>query len=284
MSGNQLDEITDELYGLPPDEFVAARNLRAKEARSAGDRETAAAISRLAKPTRVAWLTNQLVRRRRDEVQPLLDLGAGLREATASLSGEDLRRLTRQQHQLVHALVQQAKSLAAELGQPASDDVADGVDATLRAALADDALAAELSAARLTDKLEYAGFGGLVAGSQPLPQARKAVPAGKAAAVNKAAADQERIEKVRRLLEEARAVAQAAGAARQAAQELADESVEAVRQLRERLDRLRAELDQVGAEHADAERRVRAARTALQRAEQTATRAGHRLAEAAALP
>ena len=41
-----------------------------------------------------------------------------------------------------------------------SDDVADGLDRTLRAALADDDLAEQLLQARLTDGLSFTGFGG----------------------------------------------------------------------------------------------------------------------------
>src|SRR2546423_15505531 len=107
----ELEEVADELYGLPLGDFVAVRNARAKEAKAAGDRDLSAAISALAKPTKAGWLTNQLVRRRRDEIAPLLELGAGLREATASLSGDQLRELTRQQGRLVHALVQQARAV-----------------------------------------------------------------------------------------------------------------------------------------------------------------------------
>ena len=52
----------------------------------------------------------------RDEVSPLLELGAALREATATLSGPQLRQLSRQRNEVVQALVQQARRLAADAG------------------------------------------------------------------------------------------------------------------------------------------------------------------------
>ncbi|MEJ7742981.1 MAG: hypothetical protein WKF73_10745 [Nocardioidaceae bacterium] len=87
------------------------------------------------KPTVAAWLTNQLVRVHREEVDALLELGADLREVMADLSGDELRELTRQRHQLVLSLVQQARSLGRSLGQPISEGVTSSVRETLEATL-----------------------------------------------------------------------------------------------------------------------------------------------------
>src|SRR5262249_28758146 len=144
-----LDEIAWELYGLLPAEFTAARNARAKEAKQAGDRDLAAAITALGKPTMVGWLANQLIRQYPDEMHALLELGESLREATASLAGDQLRELSRQQRQVVYALVHQARGLASAAGHPASEDTARGLEETLHAALADPAAASQLAAGRL---------------------------------------------------------------------------------------------------------------------------------------
>ena len=58
-----IDDVAQELYALVPEEFTAARNARAKEAKAAGDAELAAQVQALRKPTAGAWLLNQLVRR-----------------------------------------------------------------------------------------------------------------------------------------------------------------------------------------------------------------------------
>jgi len=49
-----LDTVADELYGLPPEEFTAARTAAEKEAKAAGEMELAAQIRTLAKPNQVA--------------------------------------------------------------------------------------------------------------------------------------------------------------------------------------------------------------------------------------
>ena len=153
-----IDEIADELYGLQPDEFTAARTRHEKEAKAAGDRDLAARIHSLGKPTVTAWLANQLVREHRDQLEPLLELGAGLREATRTLAGEQLRALSRQQHELVYALVQHARQLARAAGRSVTEDTARGLEETLRAALADEDVADVLLAGHLTDALHTSGF------------------------------------------------------------------------------------------------------------------------------
>jgi hypothetical protein len=104
-----LDAVTDELYSLPPQEFTTTRGAREKEARAAGDRQLAAAIHLLPKPTTAAWLANQLVREHPDEIGRFLDLGVVLREATTTLRGEQLRELDQQKRRLVHALMTQVQ-------------------------------------------------------------------------------------------------------------------------------------------------------------------------------
>lgn len=168
-----IDSVADELYALAPEDFTAARNARAKAAKAAGDKELAAAIHQLGRPNLVAWLANQLVRERADEIGPLLELGAALREATAALSGPDLRELSRQQHQVVHALVQQAKSLARAVGRKVSPDTERGLEDSLHAALADEAAAQQLLAGRLTTSLQRIGFPG---GVPPVGAPRTSTP------------------------------------------------------------------------------------------------------------
>ncbi|MGV9626683.1 hypothetical protein ACWDTB_08880, partial [Streptomyces sp. NPDC003487] len=109
-----LDTVADELYGLRPEDFTAARNARAAEARKAGDRALAGEIARLRRPSLSAWAGNLLVRERPDAVAPLLELGEGLRQAHRELDGGRLRELTRRQGSLVSALARQARQLAAE--------------------------------------------------------------------------------------------------------------------------------------------------------------------------
>ena len=177
-SRSEVEEAADQLYALSPREFTAARDARAKEAKDAGDKEAAAEIKALRKPTVTAWLANQLVRQHADEVRPLLELGSALREATATLSGPQLRELSRQRNDVVRALVRQARRLAADAGQPVSEDVARGLEETLNAALADPGQAELLLQGRLSVQLKHSGYG---PADGPSPAAGKP-PAAKAKA------------------------------------------------------------------------------------------------------
>lgn len=50
-----LESVADELYGLPPGEFVAARGRHVAAARTAKDPALAKQIAALRKPTLAAW-------------------------------------------------------------------------------------------------------------------------------------------------------------------------------------------------------------------------------------
>jgi len=154
-----LDEIADELYGLAPGDFVAARRERAAAAKAAGDRELATAVGKLARPTVVAWLANQLVRAEPDEVRTLLELGSALRDAQAAGSGDELRRLSAGRHTLTSALTRRAGQIAAEAGHRLQNDAERALAGTLEAALSDPAAAEAVRAGRLTRALSYAGLG-----------------------------------------------------------------------------------------------------------------------------
>lgn len=154
-----LDSVADELYALPLADFTGGRNAYAKRARAEGDRALAGEIQQLGKPTTAAWLVNQLSRRLGAELEPLIDLGRDLRQASANVSGEELRALTRQRHQVVSALVQQVRRLGAEDGARVSDGVAEEVRRTLDASLADPEVAEAVMSGRLSRPVEYAGFG-----------------------------------------------------------------------------------------------------------------------------
>ena len=110
---DDLAEVADELYAMPPEDFVEARDARAKQARAEGDRELATEVRELPKPTAAAWLLNQLARLRPDEVDQLVGLGDELREAQQSLDGDQMRALNQQRQQVVRAFARQAAAARA---------------------------------------------------------------------------------------------------------------------------------------------------------------------------
>lgn len=154
-----VDAVADELYGLAPNAFTPRRDALVKLARSVGDREAAAEIAALRKPTVVAWLANQLARRSPEAIAPLLELGQALREATTTLAGPELRALSSQRQELVHTLVEQARFLGQEEGQRVTEDAARGLEDTFSAALADPAAAQVLATGRLVAGLFHQGYG-----------------------------------------------------------------------------------------------------------------------------
>ncbi|MFC9927734.1 hypothetical protein [Streptomyces sp. NPDC127190] len=148
-----LDAVADELYGLRPEEFVAARDRRARDARGSGDPDLARRIGALRRPNLAAWVSNLLVRGRPEEAGALLGLGEELRRAHRELDGPRLRTLARRQHEVIAALARQAGRLAAEAGHPVGEEVRREVEETLHAVLADPEAAREWAAGRLVRPL-----------------------------------------------------------------------------------------------------------------------------------
>ncbi|MEU5149117.1 hypothetical protein AB0G42_18250 [Streptomyces yangpuensis] len=132
-----IDAVAAELYGLRPEEFTAARDAHAAAARKAGRRAEAKGIAALRKPTLAVWAANRLARADADQAGRLLELGEGLREAHRTLSGEELRKLSHQQHVVIAAMAGEARRLAGEAGQDLSAAVQREVEQILRSVLAD---------------------------------------------------------------------------------------------------------------------------------------------------
>lgn len=273
-----VDSVADELYSLPPEQFVAARDDRVKEARDDGDREAARAIAAFRRPTVVAWLANLLARHHPEDVEPFLELGEALRDATETLSGPELRELSKQRQQLVHALVRKARALADDAGHRVGEDAARGLEETLHAALVDPEAGARLVEGRLTGALSHTGFQppvGTAKSSRP-----STTPAKKAAepsAVDKRrAARRERIE---RDLGEAWAQARRAAEARDAAEgqvrAVEDRRSQATKELR----RLRQGLEAAERDLADAEEERDHLVRSRDRADKEAQRARQRVAD-----
>jgi hypothetical protein len=155
---DDFDTIADELYALIPEDFTAARIEQEKRAKANGDKELGARIKALGKPNASAWLANQLVRGHRQEVQPLVELGEDLRDATADGDGKRLRELAKAQRLVMAALVDQAKQDARDAGRKVPDAAVRGLVDTLRAAITDAGAAEELLRARLTAPLYRSGL------------------------------------------------------------------------------------------------------------------------------
>ncbi|WP_406236015.1 hypothetical protein [Nocardia sp. NBC_01009] len=240
-----LAEVAVDLYGLAPGEFVAARADRVKAAKDAGDKDLAAAIGKLRRPTVPAWTVNLLARTVPAEVDALLQLGAALRTAQRELSADQLRSLTAQRQQVVHALAKRAGALAAERGHPVGVGVLREVGQTLTAALADADVADQVRTGTLATSATYEGFG----------PAGPALAAVAATAVTPEPADTGSTDTARQELGEALAALESARTARDSAQSASDEAAHRLAESKSRLVALREEL-------AHAEQQKQFARTA----------------------
>jgi hypothetical protein len=158
----------DELYALPLEEFTKARNELEKRLRKDGQREEAAEVKALRKPTVPAWALNQVARQRPGEVGDLIDAGRRVREAQDELlAGGDRKALDRagsDQRELVRTLMRAAVDVGNEGGIGTGAAFEDKVGATLRAAAADDEVGAQLVAGRLEREHEAVGLLGFEAG------------------------------------------------------------------------------------------------------------------------
>jgi hypothetical protein len=161
VATDALLSIAEELYALTPGEFTGTRNEWAKQAKADGDKELAARVTELRKPSMAAWVVNMLVRHQADEMAQVLDVGASLRQAQENLDGDALRELTRQRRQLTTAVTHEGRVLAGDLGQKVTQAVADQVESTLHAAMVDEQAAAALRSGMLVSALTATGVGSL---------------------------------------------------------------------------------------------------------------------------
>ena len=154
-----LESAAQELYGLAPSQFTAARDAKVSEARKAGYTELASSLKELRKPSVGAWLANLLVRGQSRDVERLIDLGCELQAPKHKLEGDQIRRVSKEKGDAVSKLVREARSKSSRMGQPASGAALQELEATLEAAFADPQAAESLRRGRLSRGLRYSGLG-----------------------------------------------------------------------------------------------------------------------------
>ena len=170
MADRTLIDIADELFALPLAEFTPRRDAIAKEHKD--DKDLAAQIKAIRKPSLAAWVVNLLVRREPEQVDQMLAVGVALREAQANLDGDELRALTRQRRQVTAAITTQARALAGQVGVKVTEAVAEQVEATLTAALVDESAAAAVRTGLLVTALAATGVDAVdVAAALAVPEA-----------------------------------------------------------------------------------------------------------------
>jgi hypothetical protein len=241
----------DRLFTVPLEDFVAERKRLAKELRDGGDREAAAEVAKLPKPTPPAWALNQLAREEPAAIGAWLDAAEELRDASAHPSSA-LREAMAGHREATRTLVAVVRDRARPGGKPLSEPMLERVRELLQAATVDPEVADALRAGRIVEGDEQPALPGSEAAEEP-PAPRESAAERRAAA--KAAKDRDAERKAR---EQAKRVAEL--------ERLVAATEEQVAALTEE-----AEERESAADEADA--RLEAARQALHRAESEAAAA-----------
>ncbi len=240
----------NDLYGLPLERFVPERTALAKELRAEGERDEAARVAKLRKPSVAAWAVNQLVRTQAREVKALFKAGDALQRAQADLlagKGEagKLRDATEHERQAVDELTAAARGLLSSEGHELTQATVERVSDTLHAAALDEDARAQVQDGCLERELRHVGLGafGEVAAS-PAPRRREST--GRVAerkATDKAAekAAQKAEAERRRALERANRAVETAQARR-------DRAADALREAEEALARAQQSAAEAAAE------------------------------------
>jgi len=194
-------DAVDELYTLPPGEFTAARDALARRLKTEGDKEGAAEVKKLRRPTVGAWSVNTVAREQPKLVEAVMKAGAALADAQRGALGgkarDALRAATVARREAVAAAVRAAVELAGESHR-------DGITATFEAAAAGDESVLE---GRLTKELEApSGFGVL----GELPDLPEPEPAAEPEEEPEPEVDQEALRAAEQEVEDARAAVEEA--------------------------------------------------------------------------
>ncbi|CAL9336771.1 hypothetical protein [Streptomyces sp. enrichment culture] len=269
-----VEEMLDELYGLPPSAFVPRREELAAAARSAGRADDARRLRAARRPPLGAWAANLLRRSRPQEAERFLELGRALREAYTGLDAGSMKELSAQRRRLVTQLTRQAAGLARDAGHPLSDAVQRDVETTLHAVLADAEAADRWATGRLEKTLtppsEFpSGAGGTAPAVRERPETaeRSAPRASKQAASRRTDELAERRRERQQRLERARAEAEAAEERLGGRRTERAEAEEVLRTARERERAAGEDVTRAERDLARAEEQLRSAREDMTRAE-----------------
>jgi hypothetical protein len=236
-----LDDELRKLYGLPLEEFTAARNELAGRLKQDAD-PRAEEIRGLRKPTVPVWAVNQLARSDELGVRRLLAAGAALRKAQEQAlegAGAGLAKAQTEEREAVRKLTQRARALLSDAGRPATDGTLERGSKTLSAAAIDESAREALKAGLLDRELEPLGFDAL-AGIRVSPTP----PRGTDTTV----ADRRRQETEERRRRELRARVRELEREAREAERTADRAEAEARKRREAADAARSAADRASAE------------------------------------
>jgi hypothetical protein len=227
-------DAADQLYGLPLESFTRERDRIVRELRQRDEKEAAAAVASLRKPTLAAWAVNQLARNDSRDVDLLLDASHRMIETQgAGRDRNELERARDRQRDALEKLLTAARML---LGARATESTMRRVAETLRSASITPDGREVLARGRLTDVISSTGWDVVVARAgtaPPPPRGQK-----KTARASSGADARARVAKAREELRLAGAAHAEAARGRRAAQSERDRVREELRLAERRLEEL----------------------------------------------
>jgi hypothetical protein len=170
------DEL-ERLYRGALESFTSDRNALAKWLRDGGEGEAADWVKALRKPTRAAWLTNQLTERKPKEVKRLLEAGEALRRGqeemlAGSPDREALRDAAKLEQETIDSLLRTAEAIGRE--HRIGSQILDRVGETLQAASSDPEVARAIELGRLERERRSASIGLVGEAIKPPPKGKTA--------------------------------------------------------------------------------------------------------------
>jgi hypothetical protein len=181
----------DDLYSLPLEQFIAARDRLTARLAAEGQTDQAATVAKLRKPSVAAWALNRASRHRPDAVERLVASHHRLRAASTA---ELLHEASVERRKAVAELEAVALAELRADGRPVSGPIKDRIASTLFAVATDPRGEEDLAAGRLVRELELSGAGWGDLGLAPVPAEEPAVRAKAAADRARARADRLRNE------------------------------------------------------------------------------------------
>ncbi len=237
-----------DLYGLPLERFTEERNSLVKALRKDGQRDEAARVAKLRKPSQAAWAVNQLVRTQRREVNALFRAGDALQKAQADLLGgkgnpSALREAVDAERTAGERLLERARGLLSTEGNDLTPARLEQVSETLHAAALDNDARARVKDGCLERELRHVGLGALGGAVLEAPKPKRAQAPDRSSERRKAR--QAQAESRRRMQRAARGV--------QVAEERLDRARQQLREAEEKLDIARRQAAEALAAHEQAD-------------------------------
>jgi hypothetical protein len=271
------DSEIDALFDLAPEAFTSARDELAKRAASQDRTDEARAIKALRRPTVAAWAVNQLVRRRPEDVDELLETGTALRRAQrkvlSGVGGGDFRDASERRRRMVTRLVREAEAILREAGR-ASAGAGEAVRSTLEAASLEEESGEQVRSGRLSKELPPpASFGAVEGlGLVPAPRERASPPKAK----TRAEKEKDQAAALRAQRDQAASEARHLGDLAAQSRRNAIRAREAANRADQRAERLRADAEEARVKARDLGKKAQLAETEAARAQEAAERASSR--------